>query len=488
MLTEAEYVSYDGLGLAQLVRDGEIRAAELLETAVSLHNALNPHINAVVTEMFEEAKTVVDNGLPNGPFQGVPFLVKDLGEMVAGVRLTSGSKALAHFVPQLDSEFINRVRKAGMLLLGKSNTPEFGLLPTTESELLGPCRNPWGLDRSTGGSSGGAGAAVAAGLVPIAHATDGGGSIRIPASCCGVFGMKPTRARTPLGPVRGDSMNGLALGHAVSRTVRDNAALLDAVAGPDLGDPYWAPPQERPYLDELSTSPGNLKIGVMTQSMSGSPIADDVVTAVQETAALCETLGHHIEPVETIPGIDINQFIQAFTAVWAAGCGWSIKGIAAITQTEPDPELYEPLTWHLYQLSLTMSPGDYLLAVQLLQQMSRQVAHFFQGYDLLLTPVTATAPPLLGTFDATGDDPMVGFYKAIEYVPFTPIANVTGQPAMSVPLKWNDEGLPIGSHFIGRFGDEATLFRLAAQLEHAKPWAQRYPPLLEGYLASNTDG
>lgn len=482
MLSKADYVGFDGLGLAELVKKGEVTRDELLQTAVSLISAINPQLNAVVTEMYEQAETAVSRGLPKGPFEGVPFLMKDLGVMVAGTRLTSGSKALANFVPEIDSEITNRFRKAGLNFVGKSNTPEFGLLPTTESQLLGACRNPWNLDRSAGGSSGGAGAAVAAGFVPIAHASDGGGSIRIPASCCGLFGMKPTRARTPQGPVRGDSMNGLSISNAVSRTVRDSAALLDAIAGPDIGDPYVAPPVERPYLEETTLAPRKLRIAVMLNAMNGSKIDDDVVEAIKETAVLCESLGHDIELIQALPDVDIEQFIQAFTVVWASGCAWSVKGIEQISKIPASPDLYEPLTWEMYQMALLMSPADYLLAIQSLQQIARRVAHFFETFDMLLTPVTSQAPPPIGTFDSTPDNPLAGFYKASDYVPFTPIANVTGQPAMSVPLTWNAEGLPIGSHFIGRFGDEGTLFRLAAQLEQARPWAHRRPAVLEAAL------
>lgn len=477
MLTKSEYTKLDGLAMADLVKKGEVTAGELLETAVSLIDEHNPAINAVVTTAYAEAETALSN-LPAGPFHGVPFLMKDLGEMVAGMRLTSGSKVLAEFVPQLDSELTRRFRQAGVNIVGKSNTPEFGLLPTTESALLGACANPWDVSRSAGGSSGGAAAAVAARLVPIAHASDGGGSIRIPASCCGLFGMKPTRGRTPQGPLRGDSMSGLSIGNTVSVTVRDSAAMLDAIAGPDVGDPYWAPPQKRPYLDELTQEPGQLKIALLLKPMTGTPISPQVIAAIEETAKLCESLGHEIVPVETIPNFDIQQFVQAFTVVWAAGCGWSVKGIEQLTGQAAAPEMYEPLTWAMYQMSLQLSAGDYLLAVQGLQQQARRVAHFAEQFDLILTPVLADTPPKLGYFDSTPQNPLAGFQNASVYVPFTPIANVTGQPAMSVPLAWSADGLPIGSHFIGKFGDEATLFRLAAQLEQARPWRDRVPPLV----------
>ena len=368
---------------------------------------------------------------------------------------------------------MRRFKQAGLVTLGKTNTPEFGLLPTTESRLLGACRNPWNTAHSTGGSSGGAGAAVAAGIVPAAHATDGGGSIRIPASCCGVFGLKPTRARTPKGPLLGDSMSGLTIGHCVSRTVRDSAALLDAIAGTEVGAPYVAPPQERPFLAETRTPPGKLRIAFTTQAPTGVRVDEDCVTAVNQTAHLLQDLGHEV--FEASPSIDAEQFIQAFVAVWAAGTAWSVKGIVQASGTPARPEIYEPLTYALYEQGERQTSADYLLAVQALQQMARQVGRFFLDVDVWLTPVLAAPPPPLGYFDGTTENPMLGFERAIAYVPFTPIANATGQPAMSVPLYWNEAGLPVGSHFNGRFGDEATLFRLAAQLEAAQPWAYRFP-------------
>jgi amidase len=471
-MTPNEYRQLDGLALAELVKTGQVTAQELLATALSLAEQHNPSLNAIVTPMFDEARQAAANTL-EGPFTGVPFLLKDLGDAYAGVRLTGGSAVLQHFVPNYDSEIVRRIKQAGLITFGKTNTPEFGLLPTTESRLLGPCRNPWNTAHSTGGSSGGAAAAVAAGIVPLAHASDGGGSIRIPASCCGLFGLKPTRARTPKGPLLGDSMSGLSISHCLSRTVRDSAALLDAIAGPDVGDPYVAPPPARPFLEETRTPPGKLRIAFTTQAPSGVPIHADCVTAVTYTAHLLQELGHEV--IEASPQLDVERFTQAFLAVWAAGTAWTVKGIALISGYPPTPELYEPLTYALYEQGERQTSADYLLAVQALQQSSRQFSRFFQDVDAWLTPALADPPPLLGYFDATPDNPLQGFERAIAYVPFTPIANATGQPAMSVPLYWNEAGLPVGSHFIGRFGDEATLFRLAAQLEQAQPWAQRFP-------------
>lgn len=463
----------DATTLSEQIRQGELQAAEVVEAAITRIKQDNPALNAVVTTMFEEARTAVAEGVV-GPLAGVPYLLKDLGVPYAGVRLTGGSKALQNYVPQIDNTFVKRVKAAGLVTVGKTNTPEFGLLPTTESELLGPCKNPWDTSRTTGGSSGGAAAAVAAGFVPVAHATDGGGSIRIPAASCGLFGLKPTRARTPQGPVNGDVMNGLSIGHCVSRSVRDSAALLDLIAGPDLGDPYVAPAQERDYLEAVTQRPSKLRIAFTTQSMNGHSIDPDCQAAVLETAKLCEALGHEV--VEAVPPIDVEQFTNAFTVMWAAGCAWSVKGIALLKgQEKPQPEEYEPLTWAMYEMGERFSAADYLLAVQSVQQMARTMAHFLNGFEAWLTPVTAEPPLPLGSFDPQPDNPLAGFQRAVAYIPYTPIANATGQPAMSVPLYWNGDNLPIGSHFIGRFGDEFTLFQLAAQLEEAQPWAGKRP-------------
>lgn len=473
MLSQSEYEALDGLAMAALVKKGELTAVDLLQTAVARYEAVNPQLNAIVTPMIEQAATAVAQAIPAGAFQGVPFLMKDLGEFLAGGRMTSGCTVLNQFVPPFDSELVRRYRRAGLIIFGKTNTPEFGLLPTTESRLLGACRNPWDGTRSAGGSSGGAAAAVAAGIVPVAHGSDGGGSIRIPASCCGIFGLKPSRGRLPQGPGKGDTMSGLSTSHCLSRSVRDSAALLDATDAPYAGSPYAVPEKQRPFLTETQTPPGQLRIAYTTKPLLDTPIHPDVQQAIEATAQLCTDLGHQV--IAAAPPIDGQQFSEAFITVWAAGCNWGIKSIEAVVgQSLPSP-LFEPVTWGLHQKSAQQSPGDYLLAIQTLQQISIQMAQFFESYDLLLTPVTSTPPPPLGWFDSPDDNPMRGFERAIDYVPFTPVANATGQPAMSVPLFWNEAGLPIGAHFIGRFGDEATLFRLAAQLEAERPWAHKRP-------------
>jgi len=312
----------------------------------------------------------------------------------------------------------------------------------------------------------------------MAHANDGGGSIRIPASCCGLFGLKPTRGRNPLGPIYGDIFSGLVVEHAVTRSVRDSAALLDATAGPDLGDPYAAPPPARLYLEEIKRQPGFLRVAFTSRAATGVPVHADCVRAVEDAAKLCEDLGHDV--TEATPDLEGGAISQAFIAVWAAGTSWSVDDWARRTGQTPSADRFEPLTWALYEMGNRRRAADYLLAVQDLQRVARQVAQFFVQYDVWLSPTLAEPPLPLGSFDPTPDNPMQGIFRAAQFVPFTPIFNATGQPAMSVPLFWSRENLPIGVQFAGRFGDEATLFRLAAQLEQARPWAGRWPTLEKG--------
>jgi amidase len=425
--------------------------------------------------MYEEARTVANGELPDGPFTGVPFLLKDIFASYAGVPLTFGSVFLRDYVPDHDSELVARQKRAGLITLGKTNLSEFGFIPTTEPRLFGPTRNPWDTGRMPGGSSGGSAAAVAAGMVPAAHGADGGGSIRMPASCCGLFGLKPTRARTPAGPDYGDILGGLECSHALTRSVRDSAALLDATSGPDVGDPYWAPPPARPFLQEVGADPGRLRIAFSVESPTGTMVHDDCVKAVRDAAALCAGLGHEVE--EAAPAVLGEQLVQPFLTIWAAGGAMAVDGFALITGRTATPDQFEPLTWALCEMGRRTSASSYLIAVALLQMVARDAGHFLVDYDVWLTP-TLTEPPLpLGSFDSPPENPLKGIDRAAEFMPFTPIANFTGLPAMSVPLFWNADGLPVGTHFMGRFGDEATLFRLAAQLEEARPWAGRRPPV-----------
>jgi amidase len=465
----------DATAQAELIQKKEIAPLELVEAAIAKIERLNPELNAVVTPMFEQGRVAAAGNLPKGPFTGVPFLLKDILASYAGVPLTLGAALLRHFVPDRDSDLVTRYKKAGLVIIGKTNVPEFGILPTTEPVLFGPCRNPWNHDRIAGGSSGGSAAAVASGMVSLAHGSDGGGSIRIPASCCGVFGLKPTRARNPLGPNFGDLMSGLIVEHVLTRSVRDSANLLDATCGPEDGDPYWAPPPSRPYLRELGTDPGRLRIAFSARAAAGVEVHPDCLEAVRDAAGLCADLGHEVN--EDQPRIDPDLMNTAFTVVWSVGVSSTLEGISRILGRAMKPEDMEPLTWALYEIGRQRSGADYLLAVQSLQGIARKVARFHRDVDVFLTPTLAKPPLPLGKFGSMPDDALFGLRLSASFAAFTPVANITGQPAMSVPLCWNAEGLPVGTHFVGRFGDEATLFRLAAQLEAARPWAHRRPAI-----------
>lgn len=469
------FAELDATAQAELVRKKEVTASELVEAAIQRIEQLNPQLNAVVTPIFEQAREEASGPASSAHFAGVPFLVKDLLAVVKGVRLTAGSAFFQDYVPDYDSELIVRLKRAGFVIIGKTNTPEFGIVPTTEPHFLGACNNPWNTGHTTGGSSGGSACAVAARLVPAAHANDGGGSIRIPASCCGVFGLKPTRGRNPMGPDYGDVMHGFVAEHVVTKSVRDSAAILDATAGPDVGDPYWAPPPARPFLQEASAAPGKLRIAFTTVAATGVPVHEDCVKAVYDAAKLCMDLGHEV--VEENFQIEIESLVESFLTIWAAAVTWEIDSLAKAAKKKPAQEHFEPLTWTFYEMGKQYPAPKYLLALQDLQRMARQISQMFVKYDVCLTPTLAEPPVPLGTFDSPPEYPLQGFMRAAGFAPFTPVCNITGQPAMSVPLYWNAEGLPIGAHFMGRYGDEAALFRLAAQLETARPWAHRKPPV-----------
>jgi amidase len=463
---------------ARLVRRKEVSALGLVEAAIERIERVNAAINAVVLPMYELARAAAREPLGDGPFAGVPFLLKDLLAESAGVPFNEASAFLAGYVPPADSELVARYRRAGLIIVGKTNTPELGIGPTTEPRLYGPTRKPWDPGRTAGGSSGGAAAAVAAGMVPMAHGNDAGGSIRVPAACCGVFGLKPTRARNPLGPHYGDIMSGLVAEHALTRSVRDSAALLDATAGPDPGDPYWAPPPARPFADEVGTPPGRLRIAFATRPPQGGDVHPEAVASVHEAARLCESLGHAVE--EAAPPIDGEALWHAFTSVLAAGFTWAIDDWRRRTGRTPAPELFEPFVWAFTSRGREISAPRYLLLVQDLQHMSRAIARFFLDHDVWLTPMLGEPPVPLGTFAYAGGDPFAVRRRMAGFTPFSYVANVTGQPAMSVPTHWTASGLPMGTQWVGRFGDEATLFRLAGQLETARPWARRRPPVHAG--------
>ncbi|MDX1707277.1 MAG: amidase [Desulfobacterales bacterium] len=492
-----EYDQYDGIGLAELVSKKEMTASEVCEEAISRIENINPVINAVIAPMFELARKTVQESLPEGPFCGVPFLLKDLLSDLAGVPQTMGSKACQNYIPAQDSELVKRYKKAGLVILGKTNLPEFGLLGITEPELHGPTRNPWNPDHTPGGSSGGSAAAVASGMVPLASASDGAGSIRIPASCCGLFGLKTTRGRTPSGPLHGRSWQGAVVEHVISRSVRDSAAVLDATHGPDTGAPYVIPSPEQPYLKELDQSPGCLKIAYNTQSPIDTTVHPECTRAVEKTALLLEELGHKLE--EARPAVDGLALAKGLVILYAGEVAALMADLKYILGKKVTPPDVETLTWTVALLGRTFSAGQFVRAQREWELAARIMGRFHENYDLYLTPTMAYPPVKIGELTPKPIELMIlkvinalGLGRLLiasgitdklavenlEKTPFTQLANFTGQPAMSLPLHWTSNGLPCGVQFMGRFGDEATLLRLAAQLEKARPWIDKRPPIL----------
>jgi len=477
MAQQSDPAWLDATAQAELVRSGEVKPIELVDAAIDRIERLNPELNAVITPMYEEARAAATGDLPDGPFTGVPILLKDLLASYAGVRMTLATKLMRDYVPDHDSELVVRLKRAGSIVVGKTNLPELGLMATTEPQLFGPTRNPWDTGRTPGGSSGGSAAAVAAGMVPMAHGNDAGGSIRIPASCCGLFGLKPTRARNSLAPDFGDLQGGLVVEHALTRSVRDSAALLDATSGHVPGDPYWAPPPARPFLDEVGIDPGRLRIAFVTAANDDVSIHPDCVSAVQDAAGLCAKLGHDVSEADWNSFVDGRSTARALHIVWVSSLSFTVESLGHAVGKEPERDMFEPLTWSLYEEGRNRKAAEYLYAVHVIRKAARRVAAFFSGCDVLLTPTLGEPPVPLGTFAGTADDPRAGYRRAAGFIPFTPVFNMTGQPAMSVPLYWNEAGLPIGTQFVAGYGNEATLFRLAAQLESARPWADKRPPI-----------
>ncbi|WP_439814053.1 amidase [Zavarzinia sp. CC-PAN008] len=468
----AEYDQYDGLGLADLIRRGEVSPADVVEAAIARIEALNPQLNALVHKAYDEARRT---RAADGPFGGVPFLIKDLACPVEGWPCTSGSHYFGDGPAASDGIMTRRFRGAGLVLLGTTNTPELGITGTTESGRLGPCRNPWNPAHITGGSSGGAAAAVASGMVPMAHASDGLGSIRIPAACCGLFGMKITRDRNPTDPARLDGLLNLAVDHAVTRTVRDSAALLDATAGWPGGTPFAVPPRQRPWLEEVATPPGRLRIAWSSRTPSGKPIAAEVEAALQQTVALLQGLGHEVVPHDL--SVDLRPLYRAHRAV--SGPNMRARLARRIRETGRAPERHEleRLTWAIIEGSSGTTPEQVVEGAHAMRRLSVELLSLFDRFDVFLSPVLGTEPPPVGHIDPVTLDPALVNQRQAEAFPFTPPFNFTGQPAMSVPLAWSASGLPLGMQFAGRHGDEATLFRLAAQLEQAQPWIGRKPPV-----------
>jgi len=467
----AEYRSLDALAIAELVRSGEITASEVLETAIALIEACNPDLNAVVETLYDQAREAAASGLPDGPFSGAPYVLKELVVSLPGARTSFGSKLFANNRPQIESEIVTRYRKAGLVFAGKTNTSEFGLQPVTEPHLFGPTLNPWNRDRSPGGSSGGSAALVATGALPMGHATDGGGSIRIPASCCGLFGMKPTRARITAGPEGGEGLAGFANQHAVTWSVRDSAALLDVTQGPLPGDPYFACPPTESYLEQAGRDPGQLRIAYSTQAPNRTFIDPDCVRATEEAARLCESLGHIVEEAE--PDFDVEAVSGGFSTVFQANTAANVA--RATGGGLPEEGMVEPMTRAIAERGMAMSAPLYIQSLQTLHRETRRIANFFTRYNVWLTPTLATPPPPIGKYRTDGDNVDEWLAELMGFIPFTYLFNVTGQPAMSVPLGRSIDGLPVGCHFAGRYGEEGLLYALAGQIERAQPWFQNRP-------------
>jgi amidase len=461
-VTPDEYRSHDATGLAALVHVGEVSADEVFEAFLSCVAAANPLLNAVVLPDFDTAREAIRAGLPDGPFRGVPYLIKDLHAPVAGLPLSHGSRLFAGSVFPFDSTTVGRLRAAGFVIAGRTNAPEFGMSFTTEPALHGPARNPWSTEHSTGGSSGGAAAAVAGGILPATHATDSGGSIRVPAGCCGLVGLKPTRGRVAVGPHRGDAMMGLSHEHCVSRSVRDCAAILDATAGPDEGAPWFTAPPAIRFAAEVGRDPGRLRIGVVTRSWTGVDVHADCVAAVEQVGRACGTLGHDVGPAAL--DVDGAGLIDAINTILLSG----LAGIVRLRERELGRKAggdIEPFT------AACVAAWEDTTAIALhaanarINGIVRATARQMRELDVLLTPMLSRPPARLGERRTDIDDAALGVRQMFDYGAFTPLFSATGQPAMNLPLVCNVQGLPIGVQAIGKFGDDATLLRLAAQLE-----------------------
>ena len=462
--------------LAASVREGDVSARELVEASLQAIERLNGELNAFVTLCDERALAEADAIEPGDPrpLAGIPIAIKDLVALTEGVRTTMGMNAMEEWVPPIDSALVRRLRGAGAILVGKTNTPELGILPVTEPQRFGPARNPWDTSRTPGGSSGGSASAVAAGMVPIAHANDGGGSIRIPASACGLVGLKPARGRVSLSPLS-EYAGGIAIEGCVSRTVADTALILDVIAGYEPGDPYWAPPPTGPFADAVDRGPGALRVAFMTESPNGVPVHEDCVTAVRETADLLESLGHSVQEA---PPLSDEGYIDNFIKIWTAGTAVSVRGFGMLRGEPLDLDKLEPLTREMYDLAATFSAADYLEAVGYLHMLARGVVAQWSDLDVLLTPTVAQPPLTIGALaPKEGEPAMAWLNNAADWVPFTPVFNVTGQPAISLPLHHSAAGLPIGVQLVGPPAGEELLLSLAAQLEQARPWAERRPEL-----------
>lgn len=492
-----EYDQYDAIGLGELVNRKEISPAELLDEAINRMELLNPKLNAVVLSMVDIARKTIAEGVPEGIFKGVPFLIKDGLTSYKGVRMTNGSKAFLNHIPDYDSEIVTRFKKSGLVIFGKTNMPEFGLMGVTEPELFGPARNPWNLNHTPGGSSGGASSAVAGGIVPMASGNDGGGSIRIPASCCGLFGLKPSRGRNPSGPRDGRLWQGAATEGVISRSVRDSAAMLDRTNGPDPGAPFSITAPEGSYLADVDTPPGVLKIAFSTRSPLGTPVHPECEKAVKNAAKTLEALGHIVEEKE--PAIDGVKLAHSYFTMYYGTVAATLKHLKTILGRKARRSDVEMMTWTIGLIGRTISAGDLVEAINEWDQAARITGRFHETTDIYITPTLAYPPLQIGELNpklyeilgmkfinafglggllvATGM-PQVTAIRSLQKTPFTQLPNLTGQPAMTLPLHMTPSGLPVGVQFIARTGDERSLFRLAGQIEKAHPWFDRRPPAL----------
>lgn len=468
----SDYIEYDAIGLAQLISSGQVSAHEVQQVARQAIEAVNPALNALVGELFDEPLPYA----ANGPFAGVPFAIKDLILHAQGVPTRLGSRLTGQGVAfPYDTDLMTRFKQAGLATLGRTSCPEFGFNMSTEPLSNGPTRNPWDTSRSSGGSSGGSAALVAARALPVAHANDGGGSIRIPSAWCGLVGLKPTRGRTPVGPDNDELLSGQAIEFAVTRTLRDAAALLDAVNSPGTGDKYEIASPARPYAEEVGTPPGHLRIALTTRAWSGVPVEQEHVQAVETVGRELISLGHRVE--EASPPLDWEVFVAAGVTFWAAFLADTTAGLAAVLGVELGPDVLEAVTLSNLEIGRRTTALDLYAAQHTGNFINRSVGAFFRDYDVLITPTMATLPPQLGYLNQNDPtlDPRGWLDKILAVAPFTTLFNATGQPAMSLPLAQSSDGLPIGVQCVARYGDEATLFRLAAQLEQALPWASRRP-------------
>jgi amidase len=475
-----DILKLDAIAQAELIQKGEITPLELVDLSISAIETYNPKLNAVITPMFEAARDIAKQDLPNAPFRGVPMLLKDGIASCKDVRFSSGSNLFKNNIAQYDSKLVKRYKGGGFIILGKTNLPEFGLLPTTEPEAFGATHNPWDLSKTPGGSSGGSAAAVAARLVPVAHANDGGGSIRIPASCCGLFGLKPTRGRNPLGPLS-SLVSGLVEEHVVSRSVRDSAAILDLTGQPDKFAFYAAPHQAKPYTAVLKEPIRKLRIGYSTSQISGKALHQDVVDATMKAVELCKSFGHEVEEMPLairFAGRDLRKGLEEiFGGLWAVCATSPLALIEKMTGQAPPKEWIEPMTYALYEQGKMLSGPEYELIRQRMHQVARSVLKFFRDIDIWISPSLGMPPVDLGSFQQDEQNPLAPLEMAAKFAPMTAVFNISGQPAASVPLHWNADGLPIGVQLVAKFGDEATIFQLAQQMEEEVNW-QQFVPIL----------